>query len=99
MEENYRYNVGLEDLAKMAFRSLPTFKREFKEIFRTTPGKWLLERRLKNAHLLLQTTLMNVNEIAFESGFENYTHFSRVFKAEFGKSPFHFRKEQKAVAV
>lgn len=94
MEENFRYNLGMEDLAKIALRSLPTFKREFKDTFHTTPGKWLLQRRLKNANLLLQTTTMSVNEIAMESGFENNTHFSRVFKEEFGKSPFLFRKEK-----
>lgn len=94
MEENFRYNLGMEDLAKIALRSLPTFKREFKETFHTTPGKWLLQRRLKNANLLLQTTTLSVNDVALESGFENNTHFSRVFKEEFGKSPFHFRKEK-----
>ena len=94
MEENFHYNLGMDDLAKIALRSLPTFKREFKDTFHTTPGKWLLQRRLKHANLLLQTTPMSVTEIALESGFENNTHFSRVFKEEFGKSPFQFRKEK-----
>ena len=94
MEENFRYNLGLNDLAKIALRSLPTFKREFKETFQTTPGRWILQKRLKDANLLLQTTQMSVNEIADECGFENNTHFSRVFKDEFGKSPLHFRKEK-----
>jgi AraC-like DNA-binding protein len=94
MEENFRYNLGINDLAKIALRSLPTFKREFKETFHTTPGKWILHRRLKEANLLLQSTPLSVNEIAGECGFENNTHFSRVFKDEFGKSPLNFRKEK-----
>jgi len=53
----------------------------------------LLDKRLENATLLLNSTSKSVNEVAFESGFENNSHFSRVFKAKYGKSPFHFRKE------
>jgi len=93
MEDNFLYNLTLDDFAKIALRSLPTFKREFKTIFNTTPGKWLLHRRLENANMLLNSTSKSVNEIAFESGFENNPHFSRVFKEKYGKSPLHFRKE------
>lgn len=93
MEDNFLYNLTMEDFAKISLRSLPTFKREFKTVFNTTPGKWLLHKRLENANRLLNSTSKSVNEIAFESGFENNTHFSRVFKEKYGKSPLHFRKE------
>lgn len=93
MEDNFLYNLTLEDFAKIALRSLPTFKREFKATFNTTPGKWLLHKRLENATMLLHSTSKSVNEIAFESGFENNSHFSRVFKEKYGKSPLLFRKE------
>ncbi|MEJ1241029.1 AraC family transcriptional regulator [Chryseolinea sp. T2] len=93
MEDNFLYNLAMEDFAKIALRSLPTFKREFKTIYNTTPGKWLLNKRLENAIMLLNSTSKSVNEIAFESGFENNSHFSRVFKEKYGKSPLHFRKE------
>jgi AraC-like DNA-binding protein len=93
MEDNFLYNLTLDDFAKISLRSLPTFKREFKAIFNTTPGRWLLHKRLENANALLQSTSKSVHEIAFESGFENSTHFSRVFKQRYGKSPLLFRKE------
>ena len=35
---------------------------------------------------------MNITEIAFESGFENVSHFSRVFKERFGVSPMAYRQ-------
>jgi AraC family transcriptional regulator, exoenzyme S synthesis regulatory protein ExsA len=93
MEDNFLYNLTLDDFAKISLRSLPTFKREFNTVFHTTPGKWLLQKRLENANLLLHTTPKSVSEIAFESGFENNTHFSRVFKEKYGLSPFRYRKE------
>ena len=35
---------------------------------------------------------MNVTEIAFESGFEDVSHFSRVFKERFNVPPMTFRQ-------
>jgi AraC-like DNA-binding protein len=36
---------------------------------------------------------MNVTEIAFESGFEDVSHFSRVFKERFGVPPLSYRQD------
>ena len=93
MESNYMYNLPLQEYAKISNRSLATFKREFKHLFHTTPGKWLMDKRLNYAQLLINTTKKNIAEIVFDSGFENNSHFSRVFKEKFGASPFHYRKE------
>jgi AraC-like DNA-binding protein len=92
MESNYTYNLSLAEYARMAQRSLATFKREFKEVFHTSPGKWLVQKRLDHAEYLLITSEKNANEIAFDSGFENATHFSRAFKEKFGLSPLQYRK-------
>ena len=37
------------------------------------------------------TSRMNVTEIAFESGFEDISHFSRVFKDRFNVPPLSYR--------
>jgi AraC family transcriptional regulator, exoenzyme S synthesis regulatory protein ExsA len=92
MEANYTYNLPLEEFAKIAHRSLASFKREFNEIFKIPPGRWLIQKRLDYASTLLHTSKKSVNEIAFESGFENTTHFSRVFKNKFNVSPLAYRK-------
>lgn len=94
MEANYMYNLPLPEFARISNRSLATFKREFKTLFYISPGKWLIARRLDYARLLLFTTKKSINEITIESGFENTSHFSRVFKERFGTSPLHFRKTQ-----
>ncbi len=87
MTDNYRYNLKLEEFARMSNRSLSAFKRDFQHLFDTTPGKWLLEKRLSYARHLLSTTQSTINEIAFESGFETVSHFSRAFKERFGSPP------------
>jgi len=87
MENNFSFNLKLEEFAKMSHRSLSKFKRDFFNHYNTTPGKWLLSKRLDYAaNLILQNT-SNITQIAFESGFEDVSHFSRKFKEKFGMSP------------
>jgi AraC-like DNA-binding protein len=92
MEANYRYNLSLVEYAKLSHRSLSSFKREFERVFRESPGKWLLQMRLDCAAALLGNSKMNVTEIALECGFEDVSHFSRVFKERFGVPPMTYRE-------
>jgi AraC family transcriptional regulator, exoenzyme S synthesis regulatory protein ExsA len=96
MEDNYSFNLKLEQYAELCNRSLSAFKRDFQKLFNTTPGKWLLEKRLNHAMHLLSNMNKNVNEAAFESGFENPSHFSRSFKERFGAPPASVRQTHTA---
>ena len=93
MEANFRFNLSLEEYAKLCHCSLSSFKRDFQAQFQESPGKWLLGRRLDHAARLLRNSQMNVTEVAFESGFEDVSHFSRVFKERFGAPPMAYRQE------
>jgi AraC family transcriptional regulator, exoenzyme S synthesis regulatory protein ExsA len=92
MEMNFCYNLTIDTFAQMCHRSLSSFKREFRKRYGTSPGKWLLERRLERSASLLQATGMSVTEIMFECGFEDPSHFSRAFKDRFGQAPSAFRE-------
>lgn len=94
MEKNYTYNLTLKEYARISSRSLAAFKKEFFEYYHTTPGKWLTNKRLKHARMLLKTTKQSITEIAFDSGFENISHFCRIFKEKFDLSPLQFRNKQ-----
>ena len=92
MQSNFTYNMKLEEFAYLSGRSITSFKRDFVSTFNCTPGKWLLKRRLEHARYLLEVTDKNINELVFETGFENASHFIRVFKQAFGLSPLQFKK-------
>ena len=98
MEANFRFNLSLEECARLCHRSLSSFKRDFQAGFQEAPGKWLHRKRLDYSAALLRTSKMNVTEIAFESGFEDVSHFSRVFKERFQVSPLAYRQGALAVA-
>jgi AraC-like DNA-binding protein len=92
MEDNYCFNLELEDYARLCGRSLSAFKRDFQQVFAEAPGKWLRLRRLERARGLLAEGTLQVSEVAFQCGFENLSHFSRVFKQTYGYSPAGERK-------
>jgi AraC-like DNA-binding protein len=93
MHENYCFNLKLEQYAELCNRSLSAFKRDFQETMHTSPGKWLLQMRLDRAVKLLADKSKNVAEVAFESGFENASHFTRAFRERFQATPSEFRKK------
>lgn len=91
VQSNFTFNLTLEQYATLACKSVPTFKREFKRIFKESPAKWVTKKRLNLAKELLENTKLSIAEITFECGFENQTHFSRIFKEKIGVSPLKFR--------
>ena len=56
MRQNFRFNLGLQQLAYLTGRSLATFKRDFHHVFRSSPARWLYQQRLAEAHYLLQSS-------------------------------------------
>lgn len=91
MEANFRFNLSLEEYAALCHRSLSSFKRDFRRHFQESPGKWLLRKRLDYAAAVLQSTRTQVTEVAFDSGFEDVSHFSRVFRDRFNRAPSAYR--------
>jgi len=91
MEANCCHNLSIEAFAKLCGRSLSSFKREFREYYGSSPGCWLLDRRLECSAHLLSATNMSITEIVFECGFEQPSHFSRTFKEKFGQTPSEYR--------
>ena len=90
VEENYTSPISLEELAYLSGRSLSSFKRDFQGIYGEPPAKWIREKRLLKARQMLQSSRMSVADVAYSLGFENPTHFSRIFKQRYGLSPISF---------
>lgn len=97
VENNYASPISLEELAYLSGRSLSSFKRDFQQIYNTSPALWIREKRLNKAKELLQSTPMSVSEICYSLGFENVSHFSRIFKEHFGQAPTAMREIEKLI--
>lgn len=90
MNANFGKSLTVEDYAYLSGRSLSTFNRDFKRQFNISPKQWLMEKRLAKAHDLLSKNPQNVTEVAFEVGYENFSHFIKAFHKKFGVSPKQF---------
>lgn len=91
MEGSFMFPMSLEEFARLSARSLSSFKADFQEIYKVSPGKWLIRRRLGYARQLLENTDDAVGEVAFKSGFKNTAHFVKVFKETYGMPPMKYR--------
>ena len=93
MRANFAYNLKLNDYAHLCSMSLSSFKRTFKQVFNTSPGKWLCKKKVTMAERLLKTSDKTIGQVAFDTGFEDTSHFIKVFKQEFGSTPLKYRNE------
>lgn len=87
MEQNFQFNLPLERFGYLTGRSLTTFKKDFKNAFKTSPGKWLTEKRLQLAHYQLTEQHRKPSEVYLDAGFEDLSHFSFAFKKRYGYPP------------
>ena len=87
MHKNFHFNVSLKRFAYLTGRSLATFKRDFEKIFHLSPSRWLLQRRLQEAHYRIREKGAKPSEVYLDLGFEDLSHFSFAFRKKYGIPP------------
>ena len=87
LNENYKDELTMEQIASYTGRSLATFKRDFNKISNLSPQKWLIKKRLETAYYKLKEEGMKVQDVYLEVGFKNPSHFSTAFKKQYGIPP------------
>jgi AraC family transcriptional regulator len=92
IETHLGNELSIEELAAHAEMSRFHFTRAFKKAMGQTPHRYVLERRISVARMMVQTTSRPVNEIATELGFANQSHFSAVFNQLTGVTPSMYRR-------
>jgi len=92
VEENYDRYSDIQSLANAYCISLSTLKRNFDELYDTSPGKWINNKRMEKASNLLAITDYSVTEISYIVGFESISTFMAQFKKKYEMTPGTFRK-------
>lgn len=88
MEENLGDdNFDVHQLSRTLGMSRSQLYRKFKSLTNKSVIDYFWTLRLYKAKDLLQTSVMNVSEVAWAVGFKNLSHFSRAFKDQFGMNP------------
>ncbi|WP_340113234.1 helix-turn-helix domain-containing protein [Maribellus mangrovi] len=94
---NSNYSESSLTLEKIAEETATTPRRVAKIIsnkFNCNFKTYLNRIRLNEAKRLLLESNLNIGEISYKVGFNNQSHFNRVFKAETGKNPSEYRENQ-----
>jgi len=91
IHQNFRNGITLSDVAATLNVTPSYMSRIFTENLGVTFKQYLNEIRYNYAMRLLMHSDMSSTEICFESGFNDYSNFSRSFKKKFGVSPGEFR--------
>ncbi|RFN57799.1 helix-turn-helix domain-containing protein [Marixanthomonas ophiurae] len=96
-----RHNIGqkltIESLTNMAGMGQTTFFKLFKESTGATPIEYILQERIRQAKIMIQKGRLNLQEIAFKSGFNSYEYFCSSFKKLENIKPSEFKKQEKYV--
>ena len=92
IEQNYKDDLSMDELAKKAGLSKGYFFRAFKKAFGIAPLTYQQKLRIEAAKTLLKTTSLRCNEIALRVGFNDVYFFHRIFKKHTNQTPNQYRK-------
>lgn len=79
--------LSLPQMASLSCMSLATFKRKFKAIYGASPKSWLRDQRLQAAYFHLKTNKEKISDTMAHLGFDNFSHFSYLFRKTFHTTP------------
>ncbi len=86
-------NLGktLSDWSIYLQKSKEHICRQFRKYLNTTPTNFITSLRLNYAENLLIRTNLSIIDVAYESGFQNLSHFNHIFKKSNNLSPTKYR--------
>lgn len=87
IEQHYREQITLEEMAKQCGMNRNYFCRAFKEYTGRTPIEYLNYFRIESACEQIAGTEDKLREIAQSCGFNDYSYFIKVFKSQKGATP------------
>lgn len=84
-------HLSVTDLARSVSLDESYFNRLFRKNVGTSPARYIIEKRMERAKNLMLFSSARLQEIARETGYEYYHHFSNQFKKWFGVTPKQFK--------
>lgn len=94
IQEHYRENIRLEDIAATVHIGKSTALQIFHEGIHQSPIAYLIRYRLKQAAILLTSTRKTIASIAEDTGFESSAYFCRKFKELYFTTPTVYRNQK-----
>jgi signal transduction histidine kinase/DNA-binding response OmpR family regulator/ligand-binding sensor domain-containing protein len=87
------HKISIEDITQKLAISRTQLHKKIKTLTGKSITHYINYIRIEKAKTLLKESTLQINEIAFELGFESANYFTRIFKKETGKTPFGYREK------
>ena len=94
--DNLAKDISLSELAAVAGMSPHYFAEIFKNSTGYAPHRYVLLQRIELAKRELSDAKWSIVEVGLHSGFQNASHFARIFRKFVGISPSRFRNQREA---
>ena len=99
IDEHYKDDLSLEQLADIVGMTPTAFSRYFKQRMAKNISEYIVDIRLGHAARLLVDTSDSVSEICWATGFNTLSNFNRLFRKRKGCSPTEFREKYQKTKV
>lgn len=87
----------VSDIASYLFLNKDYLNRVFKKEHNISISQYLIQERMKLAAILLENPENQVNDVAEQTGYNNYAYFASSFKRYHGCSPSQYRKNDMVI--
>ena len=94
---NFKNHITLDEIADKVSMTVPAFCRYFKKATGKTFTRMVNEYRVVHATKLLNESQISIADVCYECGFNNFSHFNKLFNDITGKSASQYRKEIKLI--
>lgn len=91
MQTNLNVPLSLNALSKQFGISQRSFTRRFKAANGINAMKYWQQLKIETAKELLASSNLSIQEISFQVGYQDQSHFSKLFKKELGTTPRDYR--------
>jgi len=93
IEAHLAEDLTISQMATVAHLSQFHFARAFKAATSQSPHRYVTQRRIERAKILLSVTRLSVFEVAHRVGFSNQSHFTAQFRKATGMTPKAYRDQ------
>jgi AraC family transcriptional regulator len=92
IEDHLAEDLPIATLAALIPISQFHFARAFKAVVGEPPHRYIMQRRIERAKILLSVMDLSVAEVSYQTGFSNQSHFTAQFRKVIGMTPKQFRE-------
>jgi YesN/AraC family two-component response regulator len=96
INEHIEDKINIDDLVKLTKWQSQHFQKMFKKFMGVTVYKYILNKKIEKAQMLLLQETTDITQISFNLGFKSHSNFCFIFKKHIGLTPKEFRKINEA---